>query len=47
MGATSVCKRLDPSVFNLRVERLRDGRYSDAYFAFSKRCPRPKTIAHP
>src|SRR5918997_1870039 len=36
MGATSVRERLDPSVFNLPVERVRDGYYSDAYFTFSK-----------
>src|ERR671917_1992595 len=36
MGATSVRERLDPSVFNLPVERIRDGYYSDAYFTFSK-----------
>ena len=28
--------RLDPSVFRLPVERLRDGYYSDAYFNFTK-----------
>ena len=30
MGAMSVRERLDPSVFNLPVERIRDGYYSDA-----------------
>jgi nicotinate phosphoribosyltransferase len=29
-------QRLDPSVFQLPVERIRDGYYSDAYFTFSK-----------
>jgi nicotinate phosphoribosyltransferase len=29
--------RLDPSVFRLPVERIRDGYYSDAYFNFTKR----------
>jgi nicotinate phosphoribosyltransferase len=29
-------KRLDPSVFRLPVERIRDGYYSDAYFNFTK-----------
>jgi nicotinate phosphoribosyltransferase len=40
-------KRLDPSVFRLPVERIRDGYYSDAYFNFTKQlleerghCPR-------
>jgi nicotinate phosphoribosyltransferase len=39
--------RLDPSVFRLPVERIREGYYSDAYFNFTKqlleergRCPR-------
>jgi nicotinate phosphoribosyltransferase len=39
-------KRLDPSVFRLPVERIREGYYSDAYFNFTKglleeqgRCP--------
>ncbi|MBA2766660.1 MAG: quinolinate phosphoribosyl transferase [Solirubrobacterales bacterium] len=29
-------ERLDPAVFRLPVERLRDGYYSDAYFVFTK-----------
>jgi nicotinate phosphoribosyltransferase len=29
--------RLDPSVFRLPVDRIRDGYYSDAYFNFTKR----------
>src|ERR687893_547557 len=37
MGATSVRERLDPSVFRLPVERIREGYYSDAYFNFAKR----------
>src|SRR5215210_9104645 len=36
MSLTTVRERLDPSVFNLPVERIRDGYYSDAYFTFSK-----------
>ena len=36
MSATTVQERLDPSVFQLPVERIRDGYYSDAYFTFSK-----------
>jgi Nicotinic acid phosphoribosyltransferase len=36
MSATSVRDRLEPSVFQLPVERLREGYYSDAYFTFSK-----------
>src|SRR5215210_4886227 len=36
MAVTTVRERLDPSVFNLPVERIRDGYYSDAYFTFSK-----------
>jgi len=42
----SVATRLDPSVFRLPVERIREGYYSDAYFNFTKqlleeqgRCP--------
>ena len=40
--------RLDPAVFRLPVERIREGYYSDAYFNFTKelletaaRLPRP------
>ena len=29
-------QRLDPEVFRLPVERIRDGYYSDAYFNFTK-----------
>jgi nicotinate phosphoribosyltransferase len=36
MSLTTVRDRLDPSVFNLPVDRIRDGYYSDAYFTFSK-----------
>ena len=36
MSSTTVSERLDPGVFQLPVERLRDGYYSDAYFTFSK-----------
>ena len=34
--ATEARARLDPSVFRLPVERIRDGYYSDAYFNFTK-----------
>ena len=30
-------RRLDPAVFALPVERMREGYYTDAYFNFSKR----------
>jgi nicotinate phosphoribosyltransferase len=33
----SARQRLDPSVFRLPVERIRDGYYSDAYFVYTKR----------
>jgi nicotinate phosphoribosyltransferase len=36
MSLTTVRERLDPAVFGLPIERLRDGYYSDAYFTFSK-----------
>jgi nicotinate phosphoribosyltransferase len=36
MAVTTVRERLDPAVFQLPVERIRDGYYSDAYFTFSK-----------
>jgi nicotinate phosphoribosyltransferase len=36
MSVITVRDRLDPSIFNLPVERIRDGYYSDAYFTFSK-----------
>src|ERR1700745_725968 len=28
--------RLDPAIFRLPVERIRDGYYSDAYFVYTK-----------
>lgn len=34
--ATQVAPRLDPAVFRLPVERIRDGYYSDAYFVYTK-----------
>ncbi|HWE32726.1 MAG TPA: quinolinate phosphoribosyl transferase [Solirubrobacteraceae bacterium] len=34
--ATEVRSRLDPAVFRLPVERIRDGYYSDAYFVHTK-----------
>jgi nicotinate phosphoribosyltransferase len=36
MSLTTVRERLEPAVFGLPIERLRDGYYSDAYFTFSK-----------
>ncbi|HKN94454.1 MAG TPA: hypothetical protein VJU60_08990 [Thermoleophilaceae bacterium] len=46
MATRAERQRLDPSVFRLPVERIREGYYSDAYFNFSKelleaedRCP--------
>jgi nicotinate phosphoribosyltransferase len=46
MATEAYRTRLDPSVFRLPVERIRDGYYSDAYFNFTKqlleeqgRCP--------
>jgi nicotinate phosphoribosyltransferase len=36
MAVTTVREWLDPSIFQLPVERIRDGYYSDAYFTFSK-----------
>ncbi len=36
MSLTTVRERLAPGVFQLPVERIRDGYYSDAYFTFSK-----------
>jgi nicotinate phosphoribosyltransferase len=33
---TSTRSRLDPEVFRLPVERIRQGYYSDAYFAYTK-----------
>ena len=35
--ATRVSERLDPAIFRLPVEKLRDGYYSDAYFVYTKR----------
>src|SRR5688500_9130221 len=34
--ATGTRTRLDPSVFRLPVERIREGYYSDAYFNYTK-----------
>jgi nicotinate phosphoribosyltransferase len=34
--ATQVASRLDPAIFRLPVERIRDGYYSDAYFVYTK-----------
>src|SRR5205807_10384301 len=34
--ATEVSARLDPAIFRLRVERIRQGYYSDAYFVYTK-----------
>jgi nicotinate phosphoribosyltransferase len=34
--ATQVAPRLDPAIFRLPVERIRDGYYSDAYFVYTK-----------
>ncbi len=34
--ATQVVPRLDPAIFRLPVERIRDGYYSDAYFVYTK-----------
>jgi nicotinate phosphoribosyltransferase len=36
MASEATRTRLDPSVFRLPVERIRDGYYSDAYFNFTK-----------
>jgi nicotinate phosphoribosyltransferase len=36
MAATETLDRLDPAVFRLPVERIREGYYSDAYFNHSK-----------
>ena len=33
---TQVSTRLDPAIFRLPVERIRDGYYSDAYFVLTK-----------
>jgi nicotinate phosphoribosyltransferase len=33
---TSTRQRLDPSIFRLPVERIREGYYSDAYFVYTK-----------
>jgi nicotinate phosphoribosyltransferase len=37
MATAAPRTRLDPSVFRLPVERIREGYYSDAYFNFTKR----------
>ncbi len=34
--ATEVSRRLDPEIFRLPIERIRDGYYSDAYFVYTK-----------
>ncbi|MBV8733775.1 MAG: quinolinate phosphoribosyl transferase, partial [Solirubrobacterales bacterium] len=34
--ATQVAPRLDPAIFRLPLERIRDGYYSDAYFVYTK-----------
>jgi nicotinate phosphoribosyltransferase len=34
--ATQVASRLDPAIFRLPVERIREGYYSDAYFVYTK-----------
>jgi nicotinate phosphoribosyltransferase len=34
---TTTRSRLDPSIFRLPVERIREGYYSDAYFVYTKR----------
>ena len=34
--ATEVTERLDPSIFRLPVDRIREGYYSDAYFVYTK-----------
>ncbi len=34
--ATEVRSRLDPAIFRLPVDRIRDGYYSDAYFVHTK-----------
>src|SRR3977135_1008001 len=34
--ATQVSARLDPAIFRLPVQRIRDGYYSDAYFVHTK-----------
>src|SRR5438105_12333112 len=33
---TQVASRLDPAIFRLPVDRIRDGYYSDAYFVHTK-----------
>jgi nicotinate phosphoribosyltransferase len=37
MAAEAYRTRLDPSVFRLPVERIREGYYSDAYFNHTKK----------
>ena len=34
--STQVATRLDPAIFRLPVERIREGYYSDAYFVHTK-----------
>ena len=36
MATQAERERLDPSVFRLPVERIREGYYSDAYFNYTK-----------
>src|SRR5918992_5217759 len=36
MATSATRERLDPEVFRLPVERIREGYYSDAYFNFSR-----------
>src|SRR2546423_697479 len=36
MAVTPTRTRLDPAIFRLPVERIRDGYYSDAYFNYAK-----------
>src|SRR6266480_4550987 len=37
MATEAYRTRLEPSVFRLPIERIREGYYSDAYFNFTKR----------
>ena len=45
-SSASTRERLDPEVFRLPVERIREGYYSDAYFNFTRELLRP-TGRHP
>ena len=42
MATEATTTRLDPSVFRLPVERIREGYYSDAYFNFTKQLLGPR-----